>query len=364
MNAVVRSVPQRARAGRQWGVTLVELMVTIAINLVLVLAATLLFLNTRSTQRAVDERGAVFESGQLALDLLGREVGNAAFYPTASTEPSSLGASVSNVRFDFDKAAKQMGALPVAYQHGVFGCHGQRFDVSSNACVDHTSGGPEDSDALVVSYFTSDAFSLNVGQRADCTHADVAGSSLGGNATRVGTVPSRGGSETGAQAASKPAEGVAPDAPLLVVNRYELRAQTLSMEGGRTIQTYSLSCSGNGGSGYQPLINGVEQFVVRFGLKDAATGSPTQYLDANAVAALPADSEGRVGWQRVGAVRICLMVRSINATALRNAEGNATSVEDCLRQSVTPPNGAQLRRFEQVFSIKNRQGGTVALSGT
>ena len=49
-----------AHRGDQAGVTLVELMVTIAINLLLVLAATLLYLNTRNTQKAVDERGAVF----------------------------------------------------------------------------------------------------------------------------------------------------------------------------------------------------------------------------------------------------------------------------------------------------------------
>ena len=40
------------------------------------------------------------------------------------------------------------------------------------------------------------------------------------------TVPSRGGSGTGAQAASKPAEGVAPDAPLLVVNSERLNFVT------------------------------------------------------------------------------------------------------------------------------------------
>lgn len=350
-----------SRRRRQRGVTLVELMVTIAINLVLVLAATLLFLNTRSTQRAVDERGAIFEAGQLALDLLGREVGNAAFYPTASLEPSATGANLSNVRFDYDKAAQQVGALPAAYRHGVFGCRGRRFDVLGDACSGQAKAGPEGSDALVVSYFTSDAFSLNVGQRADCTHTDVAGSTLGGNAVRVGNVPPSGESQSGGTAEKKPAEGVAPDAPLLVVNRYELRAQTLTLDGGRVIQTYSLSCSGNGRSDFVPLINGVEQFVVRFGLKDPVTGAPSQYLDASAVSALTADSEGHTGWQRVGTVRICLMVRSLNATALRGSDGKAADVQDCLGQDVTPPNGAQLRRFDQVFSIKNRQGGTVAL---
>lgn len=61
------------------GLTLVELMVAVAINLVLVLAATLLYLNTRSTQKMVDEKSAVSETGQFALALLGRELTLAGF---------------------------------------------------------------------------------------------------------------------------------------------------------------------------------------------------------------------------------------------------------------------------------------------
>lgn len=345
----------------QAGVTLVELMVTIAINLVLVLAATLLYLNTRNTQKAVDERGAVFESGQLALDLLGREIGNAAFYPAVSVEPETIGAAPgSNVLWSHDLVTTQsMTSVPAAYRHGVFGCSGQRFDVGANGCAAHNnSTGPAGSDALVVSYFTNDASSLDRGQRADCTYADVANSTLNANRERV----PGGAAGTTAAAGSL---GVAPDAPLLVVNRYQLVPRQFQVDGA-AVNTYSLACSGNGRAdgAYQELIRGVEQFVVRYGVMDDATLRPNRFLTASQVTALgdTTSIDGVIypAWRRVVSVRVCLLVRSTSGSALRTgANGQAAAITDCSGSSYTPPNGAQVRRFEQVFSVKNRQSNAV-----
>lgn len=347
--------------GDQAGVTLVELMVTIAINLLLVLAATLLYLNTRNTQKAVDERGAVFESGQLALDLLGREIGNAAFYPAVSVEPASGGlAAGNNVLWSHDLATTQsMTTVPAAYQHGVFGCSGQRFDAGNAVCAAHTNAtGPAGSDALVVSYFTNDAFSLDRGQRADCTYADVANSALNAGRERAA-----GGSPGTAVAAGN--LGVAPDAPLLVVNRYQLVPRQFQVDGA-AVNTFSLACSGNGRAdgGYQELIRGVEQFVVRYGVMDDATLRPNRYLTASEVSALgdTTSIDGVVypAWRRVVSVRVCLLVRSTSGSALRTGtNGQASAITDCSGSTYTPPNGAQVRRFEQVFSVKNRQSNAV-----
>lgn len=343
----------------QRGVTLVELMVAMAINLVLVLAATLLYLNGRTAQKAVDERGAVFESGNLALDLLGREIGNAAFYPAVSVEPANTSrAPGSNVLWSHDLATTQsMSAVPTAYQHGVFGCDGQRFDPATDACAAHnTNSGPAGSDALVVSYFTNDAFSLDRGQRADCTFADVGKSGYNSGRERV----------AGSAVTTSGALGVAPDAPLLVINRYQLVKSRIQVDGA-VINTFSLACSGNGATsnntGYQELIRGVEQFEVRYGVMDDTTLRPRRYLTASEVAALgDANIDGVVyqPWRRVVSVRVCLMVRSISGSALRTGtNGQASATTDCNGSSYTPPGGAQVRRFEQVFSVKNRQTQSV-----
>lgn len=354
--------PSRPQAGRQRGVTLVELMVTIAINLVLVLAATLLYLNTRSTQREVNDRSAVYETGQFAMGLLARDVTSAGFYPAAAIDkPSNLGVPVSNIRFTYDSAARNMGLSP-AFANGVYGCSGKGFNPGSGAC-DTPADLPSGSDALVLSYFTEDAFSLTAGQRGDCTRADVINDDqIARNHERATYITGLGGAEEGAKEKAadevKPSTGPLPDAPLLVINAYQLRKSKFTLEDGREVDSAALTCWGNGGKSRQELVNGVDQFVVRYGLMGDDTRRPLRYVAADAVAGNTATINGEQmsGWQLVTTVRVCMLVRSRQPTLLRDAP----EVTDCFGDR-KPTEGAQVRRFEQVFGVKNRQGNTVGL---
>lgn len=97
------------------GLTLVELMVAMVIGLVVVLVATRLFVGSRATQRATDETAALFETGQMVLELLGREIANAGFYPVVSTEPTvGSGVPSTNVLVSYDAAVKGLngGSCP------------------------------------------------------------------------------------------------------------------------------------------------------------------------------------------------------------------------------------------------------------
>lgn len=357
-----------AASRRQRGVTLVELMVTIAINLVLVLAATLLYLNTRATQREVSERSAVYETGQFTMGLLARDITSAGFYPAAAIEqPPLSGVPTSNVRFTYDAAAQNMGLAP-AFAHGIFGCAGKSFNVGSQSCADSPDL-PAGSDALVLTYFTEDAFSLNSGQRADCTSTDVIKDDvIAKNDARAtyltGTSSSEGGGagESGTKSdvsQIKPDAGPLPDAPLLVINAYELVRDTLTLDDGRQVASASLTCWGNGGKSRQKLVQGVEQFVVSYGLANDDTRRPVRYVSADAVVGNVATINGELlsGWQLVSTVRVCLLVRSPQATVLKDSP----VVTDCKGEQVQRTDGAQVRRFEQVFSVKNRQGNTVSL---
>lgn len=370
----------RVRA-MQRGVTLVELMVAVAINLVLVLAATLLYMNTRGTQKAVDERSAMSESGQFALELLGREFALAGFYPATGSEPAgaSLGFQAP-VRMTFDRATAQMvsgGSTGVAaYQAGVFGCAGQTI-TKAHACATHTSATPSGSDAVAVAYFTSDTMSVAVGQRADCSRSDVAKDATVARNTlnRLGTVPGTGtpaNPDTGASAEpdkSRVDMGLPPASPLMVINQYFLESSKFTGESGNTINTFALKCRGNGG-GFDSveLVPGVEQMVVRYGLKDLTSGAPVRYVTAAEVASATPVQDGDqtlTGWQQVVSVRVCLLVRSLNNnTAVRNAAGSAISITDCSGNTMTRADGAQVRTFERVFSVKNRQGNTVGPAAT
>lgn len=358
--------------GRQRGVTLVELMVTIAINLVLVLAATLLYLNTRTTQRDVNARSAVYETGQFALGLLARDITTAGFYPAAAIEqPAFGGAATDNVRSTFDAAAEGIGLAP-AYAHGVFGCAGAGFDGPSASCkaandASVTSG----SDALVLAYFTEDAFSLSAGQRADCTRTDVIKDVLIGKnhqrATYITGLSSSGSGDAsgGENKPAKPDEvkpnaGPLPDAPLLVINAYHLEPGTLTLEDGREVSSSTLTCWGNGSRERVELVQGVEQFVVRYGLMNDDSRRPFRYVSADQVGLQSAviNGEPLKGWQMVSTIRVCMLVRSPQATVPRDSP----DVLDCNNNPVSrADNGVQVRRFEQVFSVKNRQGNTVGL---
>ena len=104
----------------QQGLTLVELMVAVAINLVVVLVAAYLYLNGRSTQQAVEERAAMFENGQLALELLGKEIGNAGYYPAHMHEPDAT------LLVNLGRYVNPAPAV-AAFNAGVFGCSSGRF---------------------------------------------------------------------------------------------------------------------------------------------------------------------------------------------------------------------------------------------
>lgn len=347
----MRSVSQR-------GLTLVELMVAIALNLLVILAVSMLYLNTRSTQKAVDQRAALLETGQQVLEQLGRDVANAGFYPAVSTESAVAGgADLSNVLVGFSGATDSAHMnLPDAYRFGLYGCTGQTFDTSSNGCAAQLTGVRAGSDAFVVSYFTNDTFSLDVGNRSDCTHADAANDATYNKPERVGSVTTTktdaNGQTTSTSTARTLNDDLVPNAPILVINRYFLNV------GGNG--NTSLYCSGNGRSGSVELIPNVEQITVRYGVMGSGSAAPVQYMTAADLSAANTEVLDGVSyepWERVVSVRLCVMVRSDPQTRLN--EATSATVTDCTGNSVTQPAGVSFRTFSQVFGVKNRLTGTI-----
>lgn len=346
------------------GLTLIELMVAMVIGLLVVLVAARLYLGGSSAQREVDDRGALMETGQMALELLSREVANAAFYPAVSSEATlSSGASGSNVLVSFDAAIQSLnnGQVPAALKTGVFGCSNGVLNANQSECTAHAGGGA--GDTLVVSYFTNDAFSLDVGQRADCTRADVGNAAV--NATRVGTVVVPGEEDGEEVEQARGSLGLPPVAPLLVANSYFLQPVQYVDASGNQVNTRALSCRGIGNpAAAVQLVPGVEQMVVRFGVMSDDTLTPKQFLSATDVDDLAPLTLANGGvyqpWQRVVAVRLCIMVRSISASRF-NDGGGARQILDCNGDALNLPAGVAMERFTQVIGVKNRQLNTVGL---
>lgn len=324
--------PKRTMRHPQRGLTLVELMIAVAINLVVVLAAAYLYLNGRQTQRAVEERSAVFENGQLALELIGKEIGNAGYYPAHMTEPGPM------LNKSIGKYANPTPAV-AAYSAGVFGCKDGRFDVASSACKD-ADGKTYKHDGLVLNYFTDDALALTAGARADCQGNHIDNDSAI-NKARAG--------------AALDNARLTPDSPMFVSNSFTLQKVDYAVDGrGTTIKTFGLACRGNGSTSYQMLVPGVEQFRVRYGLRDASAARATQYVDADdaaIAAAIVVNDQTYQGWGRVVSVQVCVVARSLSETRFRGA--GAETRTDCDGNTL-PDDGVQRRRFMQVFAVKNR----------
>lgn len=338
-------LPARKGGWAERGLGLVELLVALAISLVIVLAATSVYLATRESQRSIDGANAAHEAGLYALRLIGRDLANAGFYPTVRVEtPANLNTL--------------QGYLNItglgAYATGIFGCEGAVFDVSAGTCPTATAGEP---DSLVIGYFTNDAFGSGiVGQRTDCEGNDASGSPFNAGRFVAGVIDTP------------------PTLPLFIGNHYTLVGGAAERAGvtepvtveGRTVQTLSLGCNGtgSGGTDWRSLVQGLADFQLRYGVFTTATRTPARFHTATEVNALGNLTIGGVNftpWERVSAVRVCVIARTFEApAALRSAAAAPRQFENCEGGLTTQAaNDLSLHKtYIQVFGLRNRQTTT------
>ena len=387
---------------RQHGVTLIELMVTMAITLFLVAAAAYVYLGTRQTQRAIERNSSNTEVGTFVLQLIGQDIMKAGFYPATSFRvltasegfpklsrypPLKLNENAVQVT-DWTLPADPTPAqayFPVRqsrpmgpYASGLFGCEGAKFLPATGACDTLVAGAP---DSIVVNYFTNDRMrssndtvGANIGDGSDCT-----GSAVGNDASNTNRVGA-----TGVNAS-------APLQPLFVSNRFGINSTQVQVEQ-QTVTTGSLACNGNGASGsrpnpavavingtsssanniYQPLISGIEDLQITYGVfaSTAATAllglrTPDNFFSATQVNALDwvkiddplFPEEVTPPWSRVVAVRVCVMTRSLGSSPkIADKAGAARTYTDCKGATITQPaSDTSLRkRFTQTFAVRNR----------
>lgn len=380
--------PQSRPLLRQRGVTLIELMVSVTIGLLVVAGAGAIYLYASQTQRVLSERQNMFEGAKVALDIIGRDLENAGYYPADNSpaKPSALTVEVVgygnpciNPRHDVSLCDF---ADPEAFNTPVYGCSGQKLVRSgSGSSVTYSCGAltgvtAANVDSLVVNYFTNDAESLASGQRADCQGQDVVNDAIN---SRNGITPTAGAtaadpptnpnrltysqdyssyntpdqkinpsniSKRDASGDTKGGTSI-PALPLFVSNRYTLvpvNGSTSSdakkeMIDGQLVTTFSLACDGNGNdnnanaalaSGAQPMVSGLEQLKFQYMVSG-------QYKKASDLVA--------GDWSRVTAVRVCILAhtyRSAQAEVIKDCNGNDT-----------PTDGRLRKVFTQVFALKN-----------
>jgi type IV pilus assembly protein PilW len=369
--------PIHGTTGASRGLTLVELMVALAISLTLVVAASMLFLNTRFSQRATDERGQLQETGQMVLELLGSQIGNAGFYPMINVEAgSATGADTTAASPSYRNSIKNItnNVIPSALASGIYGCaDGIVKDDLSGCDANEVNVNPDGSDSLALSYFTGDAMSIDLGSRADCTRSDVGNDNTYNNVGRVGSFTVIKTGADGAQTSTSKSRGqedlgLPPLQPMLGINIFQLQNFSYVDDSGRTVNTFALTCRGNGNglNAVVVLVPGVEQLTLRYGVVNDTSWTPARYLTGSEVSALTSkvmDGDAIAPkllekWDLVVTVRVCVLVRSLNPGAARVT---SSSITDCNGNAYTPAPGTTAQTFTQLFGVKNKLKQTVGL---
>lgn len=285
-------------AFRQSGFTIIEILISITIGLVIMIAIGSVYQTSTSIQRQKEDYDEVNAPIKLVTSLIRNNVAQAGYVDYFDAPGgSSYGSAVfrtDDVQFQntfVRNAAVSTPVTPLQRIVGglfpVFGCDGA-MNSTPNALA--TSTPPL---SLGCSTTTSTTqHSLQVAYQAipSSTNSSTVNSLAAASAT---TGEGRDCLQQTIPAAST--SGV-------VINRFFIATNV----GDNTNELY---CSGSGNATAQPIARGVEEFVVRYQLAQAgsatvvsAGGAKSQYLTA---AQVSADS---IGWPGVSAVELCLVV--------------------------------------------------------
>lgn len=286
----------------QRGLTLVELMVSMAIGLVVIGAVFVNYLSSSVGSRQSAAFMQVTDDASLALGILRNHIAMAGYSEPTGTSASGL--------------TRGMAGM------AIFGCDDGFADTSENlglepgviACAT-TPNGP---DSLLVRY-ESDGLNTpmvkrnNIDLPSDCV----------GNGLTGAVVPGRG-------------------TVFTAYNRFRIDPASAEFE-----------CRGNGGAtpSSQTLLENIADMQVTYGM--SATNAPqrvVRYVTASQIgSSVQTAAQREVSWNSVISVRICLVVRSRNAVLEA-----ITPYRDCAGAVVPPTDRRVYRAFTTTVALNNR----------
>ncbi|MGE0329798.1 MAG: PilW family protein [Ramlibacter sp.] len=295
------------------GLSLVELMVSIAIGLVITIAVVSSYIGSLGATRVAEAQVRMNEDAQAALAILGQTIRMAGNNPKQQDYATDSPRNPITTTFIIRGCDGTFGNIDLAATYDALTCAG--------------SGGP---DSIAVRY----------------------------EADRYNTVPNTAG--------GLPTDCLGQDLPVLTGKAFKNPTPSVESDVTYTVadnrfyvtSTASLSpglyCKGNGNANGQRLVENVEDLQFEYGTAPiAATSSLTVagYIGATAVDALSLTFSDN--WSKVLTVRICVLIRSEEAVAPDTASAGYTQCNGTANNS--PPDLRLRRAYSTTVLLRNRQ---------
>jgi len=323
---------------RVWscGFSLIELLVSMAIGLVIMIAVMSAYLGSSGAGRMAEAQSRMNEDAQAALNILSQHIRMAGNNPDQPNRVDNANPALSSLRNPvYGATSLVMPGGGTTSNYSLRGCDGTFSDITTASSLDTLTcvGGGTSTvpDSIAVSY-EADQFNTIA---AGGIPSDCLGNSLPVTTATVSTIV--GGTSTSANVTYTVAD-----------NRFYIGTSGV-------IVAPTLYCKGLGGTA-QPLVENVESMQFQYGTVSTATPGPTGpvagYLHATEVIGLATLPNEYDRWAKVSTVRICVVVRSEAPVA---PDAASAQYLNCFGTLVTNPPDLRLRRaYTTTVVLRNR----------
>jgi type IV pilus assembly protein PilW len=313
-------VPRTARLSRsQRGRSIVELMISVAIGMAMTLVLFGVYLSARSGAASTDSDAAIADSGRHALAVVGRALRQAGYLRQAHYDDS-------------------WAVMPDAGFRSFDACLGGYVDTGAATPVCRDDNGQPDSFRVF--------------------HAVDIAETAGGPAFRTVATDAARGRGVDCMGDAVPAPASPETANFSVENRYFIQAHP-------NTGLRELYCRGGAAGRTQPVVEGVEDMVLRFAVDQNDDAGGVRDMSADTL--LRADQVPASAWswseenganasirsRRVLAVEVCLLVR-----APRPDPGVVRTYVDCRGVTRTDSDGIARQAFRSTIGARNHVGGS------
>lgn len=319
----IQRIPMFLSQSHSRGLSLIELLVSIAIGLILMIAVVSAYLGSSGASRVAEAQVRMNEDAQAALTILTQQLRMAGNNPK---QPNYTQAFPRNAVYD-------------ATTYIVRGCDGTFSDIKTATNLQTltcAAGGGTAADSIAISY-EADIYNTipNGGVATDCL----------GQALPVTTNP------------TQPVWNGVAVLPTSVT--YRVADNRFYIGTSSVITAPTLYCKGNGGTNAQPLVENIEDMQFSYGTAPASAAadaltvagylSASEVLSQTDLAALASDP---IRWSKVLTVRLCVVARSETPVVSDAASARYVKCDGSVENS--PPDLRLRRAYSTVVVLRNR----------